>query len=1512
MKHSIKILWLLLCFFLAGTAIVQAQTELYVAVDGDDNNSGSINAPLATLIGARDKIRSIKASSGIPSGGIIVWVRGGRYPLTATCHLGAQDSGEANNPITYSGYPGEQVIFDGSKFVEADSFKIVTDPSSLNKLHFRAQGQVYAQTVTDVDLIDLLKKTTSQMSMNDRMLTISRFPNLGFAHINNASIVPGLETNNTPGTETDPKGAQFKLSESIDGNKWSIELNRIKKAQIRGYVSADWNKETRRIHSVGSNGAIRLMDGSSYGIRNRGSSPNRLFAFHLLCELDEPGEWYFDNLDNKLYLWPSQPIDSTSEIGVWAGPQCFDINGGNHINIKKMTIQGIGKGVNGDGAINIDGNSSHCLVAGVTFRYIAAPVLAFNIWHNARNCGAVSCDFYDIPNATRLYGGAFTANSIEYGNNFIENCHFTQIHSKDFYGKACGMNGAGNKFKNNLIHNMNGQPVTHAGFDHEISLNEVFNVGIEEGDGGAFYTGASVWSYGNVIKHNFVHHIMSVPKLLGRAAFFSDDYDGGEIVTENVVYKGGWEAIKMNKGGGHTITKNVVMECYRGIRQGDGGSAGYNSAINFLINDPLSNSKANYLGRMLKTIGIPGWESGLTADNWNSRVEQFWRDRYPFMNTVFNKYDANDKMNAYECRFYENLFYSNNTDILGGPTVAIRDSRAIGLDLFVDPGVMNFSFKSPRPAYAPNIPFNNIGLYQDEYRCGMPDKNAYRRNIKNRFIDQDSHTNDPYDFNTINDRLYYNTGKMVVNTVPCTRCAHSKDPETPSNAVPGLNYKYYHGSWDKLPNFNKLAVVESGDVATFDISPKNRDDHFAFVFEGFIDIPTDGEYTFYTNSDDGSRLFIGTSLIVNNDGLHSDQERSGTICLKKGKHGIKVTYFERTGGNVLGVNWEGPGISKGTIPANRLFRKSEETEYKFDVGTPTSAVFDGYIGISHITTGKFGWVDTTNLDSRDRGTSGGVNHINRDFVFSSSPATFETEVDYGTWHVLFTFGDRTHAHDDMIVKAEGVTQLTDIDTQPGVFFNRDFVTDVTDGKLSLEFSDGGGADPNWQVTRIWLRKTNPIQASYGGSPLAIPGMIEAEDYDVGKNGVAFHDTSNGNNGGSYRSDDVDVMGTQDAGGYYNVTDIEDGEWLEYTVHVNETGNYYFHFRVNNQEEMGTLHVELDGVDITGPVNIPQTQSWANVALISDVALLEGDHVMQLFFDVGNFDLNLVEIEKVPSNCANAQEWNATTIYDHAGISVRYNGRLFESKYYSLGTTPDTPHGPWELTGNCGASKPDCFDTPRWNPANIYQITGTQVIHDDILYRSKWYVEPGMEPGVDPVWEYVGPCSASSLNADPSACTENVPTWGTQTVYENPGTEVLHKNHLYVNQWYASAGQEPGLTTVWKLIRPCTLPGQQSQQARVAGEKVEKLVEENIGDRGFFFFPNPLNTDQLTVKFLNPEAYKQFMILSLEGKVLFERPLNGEETLLVGKKEILGHSANQLLIIRIIGEQNVINETLLIK
>lgn len=148
-----------------------------------------------------------------------------------------------------------------------------------------------------------------------------------------------------------------------------------------------------------------------------------------------------------------------------------------------------------------------------------------------------------------------------------------------------------------------------------------------------------------------------------------------------------------------------------------------------------------------------------------------------------------------------------------------------------------------------------------------------------------------------------------------------RNPENPASTAAGLDYRYYEGTgWSVLPDFNALTAIKSGTTANFDLSVRNRDDNFGMSFTGFVDVPTDGTYTFYTSSDDGSKLFIGTTEVVNNDGLHAAQERSGSIGLKAGKHALRVVFFEAAGGEVLSVSYAGPGITKQAIPATALSR----------------------------------------------------------------------------------------------------------------------------------------------------------------------------------------------------------------------------------------------------------------------------------------------------------------------------------------------------------------------------------------------------------------------------------------------------------------------------------------------------------------------------------------------------------------------------------------------------------------
>lgn len=134
---------------------------------------------------------------------------------------------------------------------------------------------------------------------------------------------------------------------------------------------------------------------------------------------------------------------------------------------------------------------------------------------------------------------------------------------------------------------------------------------------------------------------------------------------------------------------------------------------------------------------------------------------------------------------------------------------------------------------------------------------------------------------------------------------------------------------------------------------------------------------------------------------------------------------------------------------------------------------------------------------------------------------------------------------------------------------------------------------------------------FGGTPAAIPGRLEATRYDVGGPGVGYLDTTPGNEGGTYRWDDVDVKPSRHGGHALGWTTA--GEWLSYSVSVQRTGFYNVQARVGSMLPGRTFHLEADGVDITGPIAVPQLADWDEYATVTvdGVALNAGTQTLRL-------------------------------------------------------------------------------------------------------------------------------------------------------------------------------------------------------------------------------------------------------------------------------------------------------------
>ena len=147
------------------------------------------------------------------------------------------------------------------------------------------------------------------------------------------------------------------------------------------------------------------------------------------------------------------------------------------------------------------------------------------------------------------------------------------------------------------------------------------------------------------------------------------------------------------------------------------------------------------------------------------------------------------------------------------------------------------------------------------------------------------------------------------------------------------------------------------------------------------------------------------------------------------------------------------------------------------------------------------------------------------------------------------------------------------------------------------------------------------------APIALPGRIEAESYKAGGPGVGYNDATAGNDGGAYRQDDVDIQGCADSASCFNIGWIRAGEWLAYDVNVGATGYYSFKPRVASPNSDRSFHIEVDGVDVTGRIVVPNTGGWQTWATLTtpSIALSAGAHTVRFVADADAFNLNALDV-----------------------------------------------------------------------------------------------------------------------------------------------------------------------------------------------------------------------------------------------------------------------------------------------
>ena len=226
--------------------------------------------------------------------------------------------------------------------------------------------------------------------------------------------------------------------------------------------------------------------------------------------------------------------------------------------------------------------------------------------------------------------------------------------------------------------------------------------------------------------------------------------------------------------------------------------------------------------------------------------------------------------------------------------------------------------------------------------------------------------------------------------------------------------------------------------------------------------------------------------------------------------------------------------------------------------------------------------------------------------------------------------------------------------------NRTMADNPARGGLKNDIGAYGGPDSARMTIPDILIPDTP----YGGVPFQIPGRIEAEAFDWSSEGKAYHDIDKVNQGGMYRFSGVDIEKCDDFGGGYNVSHVQKGEWLNYTMNILASERYDLAVRVASEGNSGRFHIEFDGSNLTGSIEVQNTggkQHWHQIT-VPNLKLPEGRHVMRLVCENGGFRINAFHFSLASSTLP--AQWQNQDIGD---VSITGSAGFLNGVFYIEGS-----------------------------------------------------------------------------------------------------------------------------------------------------------------------------------------------------------------------------------------------------
>ena len=639
----------------------------FIAPNGNDLWSGELPAPnatntdgpFATLERARDEIRTLRRTRQPSRHGVTIALRAGRYQRDRPFVLTSDDSGRAGAPIIYRTYRDEEVRIDGGHLVRA--FEVVTAPAVLARLDPAARGRVLqadlrAQGITEYGTID---DDGLEVFHADEPMTLARWPNGGFAHL--VGLL-GVEPIDDRGTKGDRVGAF--LYEGDRPRRWAEDYD----IWLHGYWFWDWADGRQRIASVDTTRRLISLEPPHhhYGYR----VGQWYYAFNLLSELDQPGEWYLDRLDGLLYFWPPARPGLTN---VSISPGLVSLHDASYIAFQGLVFEST-RGT----AISVSGGT-HVEFEDCTIRNARGWALRIRggTAHGVSNCEITGTGQGGIW----LEGGDRV--TLTPGGHYVQGSH---VHHYSRWKRtaqaAIEIAGVGNRATNNLIHDAPNMAIALFGNEHVIERNEIHHVCLETNDAGAIYAGRDWTMRGTTIRHNYFHHLSGFENRGCNGVLLDDMFSGTEV--HGNVFHAVARGVLIGGGRDNVVTNNVFVDCGTAITIDARGE---------------------------------GWAAAMVNGVLRSRLEALpyrrppWTSRYPALASILEDEPAAPTGNVVARNISWRGRWLNVAPSAGARTRFVANTVDVD-PRFVDPARQDFRLKRHSPAISLGfepIPMEKIG-----------------------------------------------------------------------------------------------------------------------------------------------------------------------------------------------------------------------------------------------------------------------------------------------------------------------------------------------------------------------------------------------------------------------------------------------------------------------------------------------------------------------------------------------------------------------------------------------------------------------------------------------------------------------------------------------------------------------------------------------------------------------------------------------------------------------------------